>query len=136
MKHPNYRDHTDISCNFKNLGIDHGLDVRFISDSCCFSCGRPGDLCESYRIGEKCQMANFIVQGVGRAIQEVSKKGDMFDKIFGCIEKISQREFDYNSRVGGKDMEYWLGQKGRWEGINCSNMFSVFYEMIGMGIII
>ena len=105
-------------------------------DSYCFACGRPGDLYESYRIGEKCQMGNFIVQGVGQALEEVSKKDDRFDKIFGCIEKVSQRKFDYNSRVGRKDMIRWFGQKGRWEDINCSNVFSVFCETIGMGIII
>jgi hypothetical protein len=136
MKDPNYGYHTDISCNFKQLGLDHGLEVRFMPDSCCFTCGHPGDLCESYRKEEKCQMGNFIVQRVGQALQEASKKGDRFDKIFGCIEKVSQRIFDYNSQVGKKDMTLWFGQKGRWEDINCSNVFSVFCEAIGMGIII
>jgi hypothetical protein len=136
MNQSNYRDYRDSSYDFKILGMNHGLKLRFMADSYYFTCGYPCDLYESYRIGEKYQIGNFIVQGVGETLEEVSKKDDRFDKIFGCIENVSQREFDYNSWVGRKDMIRWFDQKGRWEDINYSNIFSIFYETIGMGIII
>jgi hypothetical protein len=135
MKAGNYKDHTDKTCNFKTFGLDHTLTIRFMPDSCCFACGYPGDLCESYKEGKVCEMNNFIVQGFSQALHDGETKGDAFREIFVCIKKVSQREFIYNTRSGKKEFREWLGQKGRWEGFNCSNMFRVFCEMIKMGII-
>ena len=89
MKYPNYRYYINISYNFKILGINYGLEIRFISDLYYFTYGYPDDLYENYRIREKYQMDNFIVQGIGQTLEEVSKKNDRLDKIFGYIEKIS-----------------------------------------------
>jgi superfamily II DNA helicase RecQ len=113
MKAGNYKDHTDKTCDFKNFGLDHGLTIRFMPDSCCFTCGYPGDLCESYKEGKVCEMKNFIVQGFSQAFHDGETKGDTFSEIFVCIKKVSQREFIYNTRAGKKEFIQWLGQKGR-----------------------
>jgi superfamily II DNA helicase RecQ len=116
------RTHTQHGCDMVNiLGI--GMDkIEFTKDSCCYSCGLPGDMCEGYQAGT-CKSENFVSSLVLVGLSMGNREA------VESLTYISERGFQMYGR-GMRELLTWLGKPRRTSGLNGTNLFAVFCEIL------
>lgn len=116
------RTHTQCGCDTVNiLGIG-GDKIEFTKDSCCYSCGLPGDMCEEYQRGN-CKSENFV-----KSLVLVGLRMG-YTEAMESLTYISEREFEMHGK-GKKELLTWLGKPRRTLGVNGTNLFAVFCEIL------
>jgi len=95
--------------------------MRYDNDTCCFRCGRPGDLCYHYSNKQinQCRYRNVIIESTITAFifHDAGLKS--------LIEDVAQRGF-----VNKNEYQKWLGKKCRILGWNGTNALAVFEELV------
>ena len=94
-------------------------EIRWVAHSCCFSCGRPGDMCLEYSSQKRCGREDVILQLVLMAY--MWRESEYVD----VIEEFAGRKFE-NVRSFWR----WLCQRRRVLGFNGTNCFGVFERIM------
>jgi hypothetical protein len=105
-----------LGSEYAELRAQH---LNYKSGTCCYTCGRPGDMCEEFSTFGLCKNQDMVVPTVLMAW--LNEELDLR----AVISEVAEREFS-----DAKSFFNWLGTKRRVLGMNESNAFAVFEAIV------
>jgi len=116
------REHVTKECDLLTdvLGERYAkLRISYRSNTSCYGCGRPGDLCEGYKNKVGCRGRDVVLPLVVLAYIKL----DLGYR--EVIKELAQREF-----VDLKDFCTWMTEKRRFLGENGTNAWAVWEGLL------
>ena len=124
--------HSESECDILSSNSVLGLsllEVDYETNSCCYRCGLPGDLCSDYSqgLGDECKVGNVGLAAVSMGVWY----GD--SRVLESLEKMSGRKWEDSSGYirykEQKELIQWLGLKRRVINENANNLFAVWWDL-------